>query len=398
MRLVKLLKSFKSAFVLIIIAYVLLISTDSGIWAFAAEPSKGDGKWNSHNFIAHNQDSDVLNFKPATRVEDYHYPYVTGFLLTEGIYDRRLSGNNGYGDSPNSLFFNLINGYSIFFHRCFLMRTTIAISPWGRFVGDSKRIGFRELLAEYHEDHFYMGLGKFIPKFGLGLEDWRYFGIFGKNIMEQYRPGEMLGLYGAMKLPMVEIIVSFFHRDTTFIGKNIFMSSSSINYNLANTGNLWNWSTMAYFSIKDSIRLNLGYQDVGSVAHVNERSVVAAAEMLYDESETSLGFAPVGEAVFVCNYGGYDGRYVTFLTANLPISYEGWSAAITYSLKFDVEKSFDTMVGQIFSVGVNYVFDCGVGVGFSRKFDRDIVKFSAMNKQKVYLSSWSVKIFYEISF
>lgn len=358
--------------------------------------------------------------------KDYYYPYISGSVLLDGTYDRFLEKNDGFnGDNRNLTQFSINNSLMLHITKGFKLRSNIVIRPVGNRINKNDRIAYdfygkedhikrksfitdygllaEELAFEYHEEYFYFGAGKFNPTFGLAYENNKYYGVLGKNLVNEYKPKEMLGLYTAMKLPMMITRVNFFHRDISFFSGSFFKNRGidKAKYGLGNTGNLWNWSITGDFLILDNIKMNIGYQDIGAKkinSEIRERSVVVGGEMIVNEGEMNLGYAPSAEAVYMNNYQGQKNRHTVFGTINLPFFYGGWNFGTNYTIKIDSEKDFKTYLGHLLGVGIGYTFKNGIMVDFGRKFERDIIKISATDKEKLNLSSWSVRISYQLKF
>lgn len=364
--------------------------------------------------------------KDIEEKKDYYYPYISGSVLFDGTYDRLLEKNDGFsGDNRNLTQFSINNSLTLHITKGFKLRSNIEIRPVGDRINDNnrttydfygkedhiKRRGFitsygllaEELAFEYHEEYFYFGAGKFNPTFGLAYENSKYYGVLGKNLVNEYKPKEMLGLYTAMKLPMMMARVNFFHNDRSFLSGSLFKGRgiNKAKYDLGNTGNLWNWSITGDFLTGNNIKMNLGYQDIGAERtdnEIRERSIVAGGEMVVNEGEMNLGYAPSAEVVYINNYRAQKNRHTTFGTINLPFFYSGWNFGFNYTIKIDSEKGFKTYLGHLLGFGIGYTFKSGIMLDFGRKFERDIVKISETDKEKLNLSSWSVRISYQLKF
>ncbi len=366
-------------------------------------------------------------FSEVLKKDTYYFPYLSGSILVEEKYDRLLDDNDGMaGDRKSLLFTNIDTELGVHFTNNFLLNTRILFRPatervnnleyiYSDSYGNEKILTrdlyflkghgfiFKEIYFEYKEEYFLAGVGKFNPVFGFAHKNDRYYGIFGQNIVDQYKLTEVIGIFVAMQLPMLNLRLDLFNRDKTFLSGSLLGSRNSYKseYGVGSANDFLNFSLSGDFLINENSRMNFAYKSLG-VKNENfkktESSFLAGIEYISEEGQFNLGYAASAEAVYVNNYNGDAGRHVCFLTANLPFFYSGWNFGINYSLKMDFEENFDTAFSQLFGASIGYMFKNGITLDIARKFEREIYKINKTTKDKFNLSSWGIKISYRIKF
>ena len=366
-------------------------------------------------------------FSEVIKKDTYYFPYVSGSISIEEKYDKLLDGNDGaVDDKKNFLFTNINTKLNLNFSNNFLLGTRILLRPTSKRINDIKSVYndsygnesalkrdlyffksygfiFEEVFIEYKEEYFRAGIGKFNPNFGLAYKNDRYYGIFGQNIVDQYKLSEVLGIFVVMQLPMLNLRLDLFNKDRTFLSSSLFglRNSYEADYSIGSTKDFLNFSFSSDFLIKENIRMNFAYKNLRPKSYdfkKNESSFLAGVEYIVEEGQFNLGYAASAEAVYVNNYNGDMGRYVGFITANLPFFYSGWNFGINYSLKMDFKESFDTAYSQLFGANIGYIFKNGIMLDFARKFEREVYKTSKFTKEKFNLSSWGIRLSYRLKF
>ena len=361
-----------------------------------------------------------------SKKDSYYFPYISGSLLVEEKYDRLLDGNNGFLRDKKDLLFTYVNtNININFTNYFSLGSRFILRPtekrnnshiYNDFYGNEipikrdfyffKSYGFllEELYLEYKEELFRAGFGKFNPGFGYAYSNDRYYGILGQNIVDQYKLSEVLGAFVVMQLPMLNMRLDMFNKDTTFMSGSLLGNRNTYNaeHNPGNSGNMLNFSLSGDFLLKENIKMNFGYRNLGvkkDEFKKRESSFLAGLEYIVEEGQFNLGYAASTEVVYVNNYNGDMGRHVLFATANLPFFYGGWNFGLNYSLKMDFEEKFDSAYSQIFGAGIGYTFKNGIMIDFARKFERETYKLGRnYGKKEFCLSSWGARISYNLKF
>ena len=165
-------------------------------------------------------------FSEVLKRDTYYFPYLSGSVFVEEKYDRLLDGNNGMNHDRKSLLFtNVDAGVNAHFTNNFSLNTKMLFRPTAERISNLecdgygnegiltrdlyflKNYGFilEEIYFEYKEEYFLAGIGKFNPIFGFAHKNDRYYGIFGQNIVDQYKLTEAVGVFIAMQLPMLNL-------------------------------------------------------------------------------------------------------------------------------------------------------------------------------------------------
>lgn len=366
-------------------------------------------------------------FSEILKKDTYYFPYLSGSAFIEEKYDRLLDGNNGMaGDNRSLLFTNINTEVNVHFTNNFSLNTRTLFRPTTERISAMEHIYndnygnegiltrdlyflrnygfiFEEIYFEYKEEYFLAGIGKFNPIFGFAHKNDRYYGIFGQNIVDQYKLTEVVGIFVAMQLPMLNLRLDLFNRDRTFLSSSFFGSRDAYKseYGIGSASNMSNFSISGDFLIKENTRVNFAYKNLGvkdDRFKKTESSFLAGIEYISEEGQFNLGYAASTEAVYVNNYNGDEGRHICFLTANLPFFYSGWNFGLNYSLKMDFEKNFDVNFSQLFGASIGYMFKNGIMLDIARKFESETYKTDKFTKNKFNLSSWGIRVSYRIKF
>ncbi|MDR2777461.1 MAG: hypothetical protein LBB24_01675 [Rickettsiales bacterium] len=356
--------------------------------------------------------SDVDNAIAST---ERNYPRIEGSIFFKYSFDSLLDDNDGRDDDRRmKSLMEVYENSRFYFTENFLLYANIALRPVSprENHGDEgytqrKHYFFRgygllveEIDIEYREERFLFGVGKFNPTFSYALKN-KYYGIDGTRILSSYQLYEKVGFYTAMILPMLTARINFFRNDTTFLSNSLINDRGR--YNLENDiGNvpniLENFSITVDFPVLDNNKFNFGFRKLAT-KDSNKKSefgFVAGLECLFEETRETLGAAPAIEFVALHNYGGETANNTFFILANMPFFYDKWNFGLAWSGK--IFKGDRWKVSQIFQGSIDYTFQNGLAIDFSRKYEVGHHSNSDGKIQKDKFSSWGVGLSYLLKF
>jgi hypothetical protein len=355
--------------------------------------------------------------KYTTTEGEKSFPRAEGKIFTKYSFDSLLDGNDGReGDERKKSFLEIYLDNGFYISSSFLVHANLGLRPvvHRENYGDEgylprKHYFFRgygvvaeEIDLEYKEERLLIGAGKFNPSFGQALKN-KYYGICGTDMINSYQLYEKLGFYVAMTLPIMTARANFFRNDVTFLSHSLLSDRGAYDLkgDIGNVGNiLENFSFTVNFPALDSYGINFGFRRLATndPEKKSELGYVFGLEFIIEETRDKIGAAPALELVALHNYGGKPKSDVFYTSANLPFFYDRWNFGTSWSAKIFKDNGGTTRISQMVQVSIGYMFQNGVAVDFSRKYEEGYSSGSDGKSQRDKLSSWGVGLSYMLKF
>lgn len=327
--------------------------------------------------------------------ESKNFPNISGQLLLQTEYDHIVSSAengvpkaNGFIYAQPTFSLNLTNNFSVKTQWRFQPNDRLTTrnpnypERYRTFINSNREVGIsdnglliEELKVNFENEDLAIFAGKFDPKFGFAHDKTKRIGVFLSQFNEDYNLREKIGVGLVATLDDVKISANSFFNDKTGMSESWPDDRGRANNSKGLAGN----QTMSSYSISlagsrvlgiEDLSYNVAYRslDVGNIDGASrEQGLTAGGE--YKWRIGSLTYLiPMIELVKINNFTGFSGRNATYLTASTKLSYDNWSAGISYANRDISNKKFaaSNENGRQLQLFVGYKFKNGLTIDIAR--------------------------------
>lgn len=266
-----------------------------------------------------------------------------------------------------------------------------------------------ELYAQYKNDDFNAGVGKFNPSFALGYDKTRYIGTNGSRFTEEYELTEKVGAFASMNLPFFRFRANFFFDDTSFLSDSVIRNRKKLKKDIVagDTNKMNNFSLTTEFLLPEDFKINLGMRRLAVEKRYldPEYGYTFGIEKIFDDI-SGFEIIPFFETVYLNNFRGEKERDVYYATLNIPFIYKNWNFTITESAKLDRNNKktryntvkYGNKTSHFTQFNIGYKFENGIMFDVSKTFGKEYKKFDDSNKKlKSDLNSWNFVLSYVLN-
>ncbi|MDR3290109.1 MAG: hypothetical protein LBT02_02380 [Rickettsiales bacterium] len=397
------------------------------------EPSKGNGETQKTQKKNRLKTSPI--YQGLQTDEELSYPYMVGQVMSEYKLSSLIGNNNTLSGGRLDSFLQTNAEFGLNFNKNFFLETDWSFMPVNKRLYDTngdkfaglydvgaegvsdvygkqdyiKReklhyndygLGVNVLSINFKNSNLAAGAGKIEASFANAYSKYRFTGINGTAIAEEYSLKDKLGFYVAALFPFGKLQFNAFVNDTTGLTNTALKKIGDDNdrHGAGYNKKFENFSisfegTFDDISYYGGFRIQAKDKKVDNNNFATERGYSFGIEKLF-EFQNSIKIMPFVEIAYLDNAFAFKNKQILYFTGTLPLFFENWHILFSNSMKYDSNNG----AGYINQISAGYKFDNRVVFDFGRSWEKVIYKISDGVKVEETFSAWNFSIGYLYKF